>query len=433
VEGNFVFGREKIMAEAAEAAPAAALPLSPSRQILDSRSDSTKRAYARVKKVYEDYKRGAGVQADSEKTVLDFVAFLKSKFRASSLFTMVSLIKDYIHYEKHLDLGEMTTVSQFLKTMGKSEPVKQAAAFTAEQVRDFVLSGEKKGRELINRLVIGIGFFGGLRVDELVNLTFECFQEIAEGLKVLIPRSKTDQGGRGDMFLIPADEEMGDCVIDLFHVYCALVPEPHGRFFLSFRKSTGKFSSQAMGKNLVGEVPFIMASSLGVQDPDRFTGHSIRVTAASVLVDSGVSVENLKRFGRWKSTASMERYFRWSLLMKRELACSLAQGPSRCGVGEMKAAKSVGATAFGSPVIRGKSVCGSIFDGCRFENCTVHVGRPRETEDVCDSVTVSVPLPSTTTSGCAAPAGASGKENVMKEPEEEGGKRKGRKKRKRAE
>ena len=63
---------------------------------------------------------------------------------------------------------------------------------------------------------------------------------------------------------------------------------------------------------------------LGLQESECFTGHSFRVTSATVLADSGANNLVLKRHGRWKSDAIAEGYVRNSSCNQMETAHMLA-------------------------------------------------------------------------------------------------------------
>lgn len=43
-------------------------------------------------------------------------------------------------------------------------------------------------------------------------------------------------------------------------------------------------------------------------DPKGYSSHSFRRSAATVLVDNGCTIENLKRHGRWTSDSVAEGY-----------------------------------------------------------------------------------------------------------------------------
>ena len=54
-----------------------------------------------------------------------------------------------------------------------------------------------------DRALLLFGFASAMRRSELAALNFEDIEETADGLRVTIPRSKTDQEGRGDVIAVP--------------------------------------------------------------------------------------------------------------------------------------------------------------------------------------------------------------------------------------
>ncbi len=60
-----------------------------------------------------------------------------------------------------------------------------------------------KLKKLENKALILIGFSGGFRRSELVNIEFDDLEFTKEGLKIFIKRSKTDQSGEGMIKAIP--------------------------------------------------------------------------------------------------------------------------------------------------------------------------------------------------------------------------------------
>ena len=55
----------------------------------------------------------------------------------------------------------------------------------------------------------------------------------------------------------------------------------------------------------------------------NYTGHSLRSSSATNLVDNGVSIENLKRHGNWKSSTVAEEYIRDSTEFRNTIAENL--------------------------------------------------------------------------------------------------------------
>lgn len=76
-----------------------------------------------------------------------------------------------------------------------------------------------------------------------------------------------------------------------------------------FRKySNGKCTKQNVGINTLGNVPSQIATYLGLPDAKTYTGHCFRRTSATILVDAGGDLLDLKRHGGWQSSAVAEGY-----------------------------------------------------------------------------------------------------------------------------
>jgi len=137
-----------------------------------------------------------------------------------------------------------------------------------------------------------------------------------------LARSKTDKCSAGFAFVAASDPISPRCPVKLFSEYQAQIEEPHeGRLFVQYRN--GKFVKQVHGKSWFSKLPFRIATFLNKQDASKFTGHSIRRTSATLLADSGESLPNLKRFGRWKSDSVAEGYIDDSVGVKRKFATEL--------------------------------------------------------------------------------------------------------------
>jgi hypothetical protein len=70
----------------------------------------------------------------------------------------------------------------------------------------------------------------------------------------------------------------------------------------------------------MGKIPAEITAELDLPNPKSYTRHSFRVTSATMLVDTRISITNLKRQGGWKSDSVVERYLRESKKMKSENA-----------------------------------------------------------------------------------------------------------------
>lgn len=75
-----------------------------------------------------------------------------------------------------------------------------------------------------------------------------------------------------------------------------------------------------MGKNNISNFPSMIAKWAGLQEPEKFTGHCFRRTAASWAVESGADVLSLKLIGDWRTSTSAEGYVDQSISTKTRLS-----------------------------------------------------------------------------------------------------------------
>jgi hypothetical protein len=91
-----------------------------------------------------------------------------------------------------------------------------------------------------------------------------------------------------------------------------------------------------MGINTISQIGQKVTYFLGLNNPEAYTSHSFRRTGSTLLANEGISLFNLKRFGRWKSDSVAQRYVDTSERSKQEIAtmftCSLLKGDSNKGV-----------------------------------------------------------------------------------------------------
>lgn len=289
------------------------------RTLLDLQSESTKRGYQRAVKTYEDFRDG---RAHSESLVLTFLNEQSNTKAPTTLWTMYSLVKKYLLLECNFDLGAAAPISDFLKTLNRHHKKKRAAAFDREQLFDFFRNAPSTGRDLVVKLVAITGYYGGLRSCELVALCWEDINFAQEGILVRIVRSKTDQAGVGATKLLPKLTEEALCPVFYYTKYKEHFSELTGRLFRQFQ--LGKFIKSPFGKNMIAAVPREIALFLGLESPNLYTGHALRVTSATTLADQGADIVELKRHGRWASSSIAEGYVRESKHARVETACKLS-------------------------------------------------------------------------------------------------------------
>lgn len=242
-----------------------------------------------------------------------------NRYQPSTLLSIYSILKKLLLLRKNLDITKYPSILDVLKNKLRNHKKKQALTFSTDQIDKFLCEAPDD-RYLVKKLVFLLGVFGGMRRSELCALTFEDIQLLDGDLKVIIRASKTDPAQIGFYFLAPSRDQSWKCPVFYYKKYLTQVTQPTGRFFRNFNATSKKISSQPMGKNNISAVPLDIAKYLNLQNPKQYTGHTIRRTAATWLADQGVSLLDLKRFGRWKSDTVAEGYIAESVSNKRKLA-----------------------------------------------------------------------------------------------------------------
>ena len=162
-----------------------------------------------------------------------------------------------------------------------------------------------------------MGSAGACRREELVNMTIDDVEDNQSMLVIKIPNTKTNH----PRSFIVVDEQN----LNVYRTYVSLRPSnvPHRRLFIFYNK--GKCSIQPVGLHSVGKAPSKIASYLGLSNPEQFTGHCFRRSSATLLVEGGGDILNLKRHGGWKSSQVAEGYIEQSLQNKIDIASKIQE------------------------------------------------------------------------------------------------------------
>lgn len=109
-----------------------------------------------------------------------------------------------------------------------------------------------------------------------------------------------------------------------------------------------------------------IADFLQLTNPETFTAHCLRRSAATLMANAGVSQINLKKFGRWKSDSVAMGYIDESATSKRKLAQTLRDGEE---VRNVKKSAVIEENESNQP----KNSL--IFSGCTFYKCDIDINK----------------------------------------------------------
>ncbi|KAJ8912306.1 hypothetical protein NQ315_017339 [Exocentrus adspersus] len=184
---------------------------------------------------------------------------------------------------------------------------KNAKVLTLDQIDKFLLEVPDKDFLMIKVALI-FGVAGACRGKELHQLTISDVTDMDHALLVNVRNTKNNVDRN---FIINNSNKNGIDLIEVCRKYMALrKPETtHSRFFVRHWKKT-----------LLEKIPQKVAEYLNLPNSTLYTGHCFRRTSASLLADSGASIDVWKRHGGWKSASVAEGYIENSINTKK---CSI--------------------------------------------------------------------------------------------------------------
>ena len=157
-------------------------------------------------------------------------------------------------------------------------------------------------KRLRDRALILIGFSGGFRRSELVNLDYEDIEFVEEGIKIFIKRSKTDQSGEGNLKAIPYFQNQDYCPVLTLKEWINKSKNKSGKIF----KISDKLVAITIKK-------YALLAGL---EANKYGGHSLRSGFATSAAEAGAEERNIMAMTGHKTTQMVRRYIQEANLFK---------------------------------------------------------------------------------------------------------------------
>lgn len=168
-------------------------------------------------------------------------------------------------------------------------------------------------RDLRDRSMLLLGFAGALRRSELAAILVPHVQTTAEGLRLYIPTSKSDQEGRGAVLGIHYGRDPQTCPVRALRSWIRAASDHLGAPLVGpvFRKIDrwGKLWDSALTPGAVAQIVKRSAARAGL-DPTVFAGHSLRAGFATQAARQGHHERVIMRHTRHKSERVLREYIR---------------------------------------------------------------------------------------------------------------------------
>ena len=286
------------------------LELETIKNLKNSKSENTLRAY---QSDYNDFslfcsKNGFQAMPTQPKILALYITHLSSYSKYSTLkrrLASISILhKTKGHYidTKHPII--MENLMGIKRTNGSNQKGKKPLLINDLKILINAIdqSNEKDKRKIRDKALILIGFSGGFRRSELVDIEYEDLEFVSEGVKIFVKRSKTDQSGEGMTKAIPYFDNKNFCPVIALKNWIEIFDLKKSRIFNISDKSVALIIKK-------------YANYAGLES-HRYAGHSLRSGFATSTAESGAEERNIMAMTGHKSTEMVRRYIKEANLFK---------------------------------------------------------------------------------------------------------------------
>lgn len=299
------------------------------QQIVDqahtaARSEGTLKAYQRCWAAFHSFchRRGRLALPATLETILLFLADHGKTRKTGSLRAARAAISYYHAEAGCIALTHQPAVKRFLKGHARltGAPPLQKAPLYVDDVRHLCAMLDAEGGLAAQRDkgAILLGYAGALRASEAVGARIEHLKINHKGMTLIIPRSKTDQEGKGQYVAIVRTANPSTCPVVAVEEWLSLVKAAgtkDGVLFPALRA----FGDPALRQARLETRPLTTAAyrvmlkrrcvAIGL-DPMLIGGHSLRSGHATQAAENGADVLEIAQQGRWANLKHLQTYVR---------------------------------------------------------------------------------------------------------------------------
>jgi integrase len=190
-------------------------------------------------------------------------------------------------------------------------PRHQAHPLSVIELRRMVETCRADGvRGARDRALLLVGYAAALRRSEIAALRVEHLTRLDGGVVVHLPRSKSDQEGRGVDIGVARGEHTDTCPVTALAAWTDLLGETSGPLFPRInRYNTLPLTPRPITGATVDQIIKRRADAAGLSDL-AISGHSLRAGHATTAAEHGVDASRIARTTRHARLETLARYVR---------------------------------------------------------------------------------------------------------------------------
>lgn len=285
---------------------------------------NTRQAYQADIRHYEQ--SGMPLPATPE-DVVNYLQLLAVKLNPRTLSRRLTALKHWHTYQGFDDPTLHPVVRKTLQgitnTYGK--PKDKAPPLVPEQLSQMVayLQEEDTLAAWRDNALLQLGYFGAFRRSELVSIQYDYIERHKEGISILVPRSKTDQGGEGQRCAIPYGNNRL-CAIRALDVWLGRASIVEGPIFRQIDR-WGTLGEEALTPLALTQIIKRRAEACQLPNPKAFSSHSLRRGLATSASYRGASLKAIMRQGRWQHVGTVLGYIEEGQRFEDNAAAAILQ------------------------------------------------------------------------------------------------------------
>lgn len=279
--------------------------------IKSSKSLNTIRAYKSDFKDFSNFCKKNNFKSlpADPKIVSFYITHLSSISKVSTLKRRLASIS-VVHKIKgfYIDIKHPLIIENFMgiqRKLGVFQKSKKPILINElKEIIKTIESTEKNEiKKIRNKALILVGFAGGFRRSELVNIKLDDLEFTIEGLKIFIQRSKTDQSGEGMTKAIPYFKDKNFCPVVSIKNWIEIIKNKKNSLIFDI--------SDKMVALLIKK--YLQKAGF---DNTKYSGHSLRSGFATVAADHGADEKSIMNMTGHKSSTMVRRYIKETNLFK---------------------------------------------------------------------------------------------------------------------
>ena len=291
--------------------------------IKQSKAHNTSRAYRSDLKDFANFCEKINkepINADL-KDVSIYLTYLAKKFKFSTIKRrLVSIVIANRMAGYHIDTKN-PIINENLKSIKRKIGAMQIGKkpISLKDLKKIIttLNANKKineNKKIRDKALLLVGFAGGFRRSELVNINYEDIEFVEEGVKILLRKSKTDQFSEGFIKALPYLSNPDFCPVISMKNWINKSSIVNDSVFRKISKN-GKILDNRLTDQSVALILKYHMSQANF-NTTNFSGHSLRSGFATETANSGASERSIMAMTGHKSTQMVRRYIREANIFK---------------------------------------------------------------------------------------------------------------------